>query len=266
MIDNKTYPSAFPENIEAVRYDLEHKDIMLSARLVDAAVSGSWSLVSHLLADGADPRICRYNDGGRCGSALFFALKAKEFGIARALLEAGDRLDDLRAGDSDALPGDALNFLVRAEACGTHVFSEKDKPLSECIRCGLWAQAREAMKRASRKELNLSIEMICLYLQPWNAEEYLRILDELEAHGAIIELIASNRDDIKPAVSKLLAAIQAKFMERIGKFIAEEDADGQRNEDRNSPGEEITLDQLGIQDSQTVPEPRSGSASLLQQK
>ena len=218
---NELYRSAFPDHIEAVRYDLEHEDIGLSARLVDAAAHGRWPEVKHLLADGADPRICRYIDGNCCKSALFFALTAQEFDTAETLLEAGDRLDDLRAGEADVLPADAVNFLVRSMAHGDQVFMEKDKPLSECIRCGLWAQAREAMKTASRKELNLSVEMIALYLQPWNAAEYLQILGELEARNANLELLGPLREEMEQAISSLPAAIQAEFMDKIGVFITE---------------------------------------------
>ena len=228
---NESFPSAFPENIQAVRYDLEHEDLMLSARLVDAAAHGCWPQVKQLLADGADPRICRYSDGGSCESALYFALKAEKFDGADALLEAGDRLDDLQAGESDSLPGEAVNFLVRAAAHGNNVFTEKNKPLSECIRCGLWAQAREAMKSASRKELNLSVEMIVLYLRPWNAGEYLHLLDELKACGANLELLAPLGQEMQPAISSLPSAIQAEFMERFGEFIMEDGTDGPGYED-----------------------------------
>ena len=228
---NESFPSAFPENIQAVRYDLEHEDIMLTARLVHAAAHGCWPQVKQLLADGADPRICRYSDGGSCESALYFALKAEKFDVADALLEAGDRLDDLQAGESDSLPGEAVNFLVRAAAHGNNVFTEKNKPLSECIRCGLWAQAREAMKSASRKELNLSVEMIVLYLRPWNAGEYLHLLDELKACGANLELLAPLGQEMQPAISSLPSAIQAEFMERFGEFIMEDGTDGPGYED-----------------------------------
>ena len=228
---NESFPSAFPENIEAVRYDLEHEDIMLSARLVDAAAHGCWPEVKRLLAVGADPRICRRSNGGRCESALYLALKAKEFEIADVLLKAGDRLDDLRAEESDALSGAAVNFLVWTAAHGQNAFEEKDKPLSECIRCGLWAQTREAMKHASRKELNLSVEMIALYLRPWNAMEYLQILDELKAQGANLELLAPLGRDMEPAISSLPPAIRTEFMERFGEYITEDGTDGPGYED-----------------------------------
>ena len=228
---NESFPSAFPENIEAVRYDLEHEDIMLSARLVDAAAHGCWPEVKRLLAAGADPRICRRSNGGRCESALYLALKAKEFEIADVLLKAGDRLDDLRAEESDALSGAAVNFLVWTAAHGQNAFEEKDKPLSECIRCGLWAQTREAMKHASRKELNLSVEMIALYLRPWNAMEYLQILDELKAQGANLELLAPLGRDMEPAISSLPPAIRTEFMERFGEYITEDGTDGPGYED-----------------------------------
>ena len=215
--------SAFPENIEAVRYDLEQEDVMLSARLVDAAAHGRWPEVMLLLQNGADPRICRHTGEGRCESALYFALKAEKFDVADALLKAGDRLDDLRVSGNDALPGKAVNFLVHAEANGNHVFAEKDKPLSECIRCGLWAQSHAAIKNASRKELNLSVEMIALYLQPWNAPEYLQLLGELQARGANLELLALLREEIQQALSNLPQVIQEEFMEKFGKFITEDD-------------------------------------------
>ena len=224
---NEEFHSVFPENIEAVRYDLEHEDIMLSARMVDAAAHGCWRQVKQLLADGADPRICRRSAGGRCESALYLALKAKEFDVADVLLMAGDCLDDLRTEESDALSGAAVNFLVWAAAHGRNAFEEKDKPLSECIRCGLWAQAREAMEYAPRKELNLSVEMIALYLRPWNAMWYLQILDELKAHGANLELLAPLAMDMQPALLSLPPAVRAEFMERFGEYITEDGSDGQ---------------------------------------
>ena len=224
---NESFPSAFPENIQAVRYDLEHEDIMLSARLVDAAAHGCWPQVKQLLADGADPRICRYSDGCCCESALYFALKSRAFDIADALLKAGDRLDDLQAGESDSLPGEAVNFLVRAAAHGKNAFEDKGKPLSECIRCGLWTQTHEALKYASRKELNLSVEMIVLYLDSWNAAEYLQLLGELEARGANLELIGPLQEEFLPAILSLPPAIRAQFMERFGEYIEEDGSDGQ---------------------------------------
>ena len=224
----ESFLSAFPDNIEAVRYDLEHEDVMLSARLVDAAARGRWTQVRRLQADGADPRICRYIANGRCVSALYFALKAEKYDIAYELLQAGDRLDDLRVGEYDALSGAAVNFLVRAQANGINPFAEKEKPLSECIRCGLWAQAREAMKSATRKELNLSVEMIFLYLQPENAVRYLQFLDELKARGANLELIVPFREEIEPVLLRFSPMVRAEFMERIGEYITEDSIDGQR--------------------------------------
>lgn len=228
---NESFPAPLPDNIEAVRYDLEQENVVLSARLVDAAAHGCWPEVRRLLMNGADPRICRYTGGGRCESALYFALKAEKFDAAYELLKAGDRLDDLRAGEHDALSGASVNFLVRALSNGVNPFAEKEKPLSECIRCGLWAQAREAMKTASRKELNLSVEMIFLYLQPWNAARYLQFLDELKARGANLELIAPLHDEIEPVLLSLPPVVRAGFMERIGEYITEDTADGPGTQD-----------------------------------
>ena len=225
---NESFPSPLPDNIEALRYDLEQGNVLLSARLVDAAAHGRWPEVRQLLADGADPRICRYTAGRRCKSALYFALKAEEFDLAETLLKAGDRLDDLRVEKHDALSGAAVNFLVRARANGIDPFMEKDKPLSECIRCGLWAQTREAMKTASRKEVNLSVEMICLYLRPVNAVRYLQLLDQLKSCGANLELITPLRDEIEPLIQRFPPVLRAEFMERIGEYITEDRTDGQR--------------------------------------
>ena len=83
------------------------------------------------------------------------------------------------------------------------------------------------MKYASRKELNLSVEMICLYLQPWNAAEYLQLLGELEARGANLELIGPLREEFLPAILSLPPAIRAQFMERFGEYIKEDSTDGQ---------------------------------------
>ncbi|MBQ9337251.1 MAG: hypothetical protein IJS14_08155 [Lentisphaeria bacterium] len=220
----ETISNALPEDIFPVRYDLEKGDVMLSARLVDAAAHGRWPEVTRLLSDGADPRICRHSDGVTCESALYFAIKAKEFDIAHALFEAGDRLDDLRASEFDTLPAESVNFLARASAYGDNFFVEDGKPISECIRCGLWAQTREALDHASRKELNLSVEMIGLHFRAWNAPEYLALLDELRAHGANTELIARTRQEMRQWVLSLPSPLRAQITDRVPEFLSGEDS------------------------------------------
>ena len=175
----------FMKNVNAVRFDLRHKDVSLSARLLEAADKEDWTRVTALLEQGADPRICRISDGTTCESALYLAMKAKQFHAAEALYRAGDRLDDLLVGEF-TIPADALQFLAFQSAIGRNYFKEEEKPLSECVRCGLWAQVSEKMETASKEELDLSAAMIGLYLTHRNIKTYLPILRDLKNRGADI--------------------------------------------------------------------------------
>ena len=175
-----------PAGIEAVRFDLRRKDVALSAKLVAAAVQGDWPLAASLLEQKADPRICRHTDGMSCESALYLALKAEQFSLAAALYDAGDRLDDLRVEENAMFPAEALDFLSRAAAHGEDYFCEDGKPLSECVRCGLWAQTQVELETAPQAELDLAVEMIAIHLRKWNADVYLEILTDLKARGANI--------------------------------------------------------------------------------
>ena len=178
------YDQELPEYVCAVRFDLRHKDVQLSAKLLEAADKEDWDRVTALLEQGADPRICRISDGNTRESALFIALRAKNFELAKALYKAGDRLDDLLTDVS--IPADALQFLVWAAADGYNYFKEEEKPLSECVRCGLWGQISEKMENASKEELDLTAAMIGLHLMGWNAKPYLLILQDLKEQGADI--------------------------------------------------------------------------------
>ena len=72
------------ERIWQIREDLSG-NVLLSAKLVKAAFEKNWKEVDTLLADGADPRICRRGDAFGVESALYYALKDKRFDIAEKL-------------------------------------------------------------------------------------------------------------------------------------------------------------------------------------
>lgn len=179
------YVQELPEYVCAVRFDLRDGNVPLSAKLLESADKHDWDAVSAFLKQGADPRICRISDGTTCISALYLALTDEKFEIAQALYEAGDRLDDLKT-DNSTIP---VQFLVWAAANGYNYFKEEEKPLSECIRCGLWEQVSEKMENASKEELDLSAAMIGLHLRQWNAKPYLQILQDLKEQGADIAQI-----------------------------------------------------------------------------
>lgn len=174
-----------PEHVNAVRFDLRHHDVRHSARLLEAAGREEWDAVASLLRQGADPRICRLSDGTTCESALYLALKARRFEIAEALYDAGDRLDDLRTGDN-AIPAEVLDFLAFQAADGNDFFQDGSKPLSECVRCGLWAQVAAKMAAAPQDELDRAAAMIGLWLDHRNVKPYLLVLRELRDRGAAI--------------------------------------------------------------------------------
>lgn len=180
---DRFYDQELPEYVCAVRFDLRDKDVSLSAKLLEAANKEDWNTVTALLEQGADPRICRISDGNTRESALFLALKEKNFKVAEALYNAGDRLDDLLIGDW-TIPADTLQFLVWQSAIGCNYFIEEEKPLSECVRCGLWTQVEEKIEKASKEELDLSAAMIGYHLREWNAKPYLLILQDLKKLGA----------------------------------------------------------------------------------
>ena len=69
------------ENIHVIREDLTG-DPLASAKLVKAAFDCNWGEVEKLLASGADPRICRWGSAYGVESALYYALKDKNFDIA----------------------------------------------------------------------------------------------------------------------------------------------------------------------------------------
>ena len=180
---DRFYNQELPEYVFAVRFDLRDKNVSLSAKLLEAADKEDWNSVTALLEQGADPRICRISDGITRESALFLALKAKNFKVAEALYNAGDRLDDLLIGEN-TIPADTLQFLVWQSAIGCNYFIEEEKPLSECVRCGLWTQVEEKIGNASKEELDLSAAMIGYHLREWNAKPYLLILQDLKELGA----------------------------------------------------------------------------------
>ena len=69
-------------------------DQLLAIDLIDSAISKDWEQVEKLLAEGADPRMCRSTDNNCVESALIMALAARRYDIARKLYDAGDRLGD----------------------------------------------------------------------------------------------------------------------------------------------------------------------------
>ena len=197
------YDQELPEFVRAVRFDLRHKDVLLSAKLLKAADEEDWNRVAALLEQGADPRICRISDGTTRVSALYLAMTAKKFKVAKALYDAGDRLDDLLTAE-EPIPADALQFLVFwAAAEGYNYFKEEEKPLSECVRCGLWAQIEEKIEHAAQEELDLSAAMIGYHLMQWNARPYLLILRDLKELGADIAQIREMLPELQQRFRKM---------------------------------------------------------------
>ena len=173
------------DRIHVIRQDLTG-DPLLSGKLVKAALKNQWDEVEKLLAQGADPRICRCGDAYGEESALFYAIVAKRYDVAKKLYEAGDRLDDLIPEGTEVMPTEALLFLAAAMRCGDNYFLDESKNLPECCRCSAFAQIEQLMPQASQEELNQSIAPT---VHSWfrhfkNPEDHNQILEDLLARGA----------------------------------------------------------------------------------
>ena len=191
------------ERIHAIREDLTG-DALLSAKLVKAAKENTWEEVEKLLADGADPRICRSGDAFGVESALYYALKAKRFDIAEKLYEVGDRLDDLIVEGEENIPSAALEFLNFAMRHGDNYFYDESKTLSECCRCSNFAQIEKLMPTADKEELGKAFyNTVFAWIRHFKRlDVYGRILEDLLARGAKISAEDKN---------ELLAAIDRRF-------------------------------------------------------
>lgn len=175
------------ERISVSREDLDG-DALLSAQLVRAARDEEWPEVERLLAAGADPRICRCGDAYGVESALFYALRKGQYGIACKLYDAGDRLDDLVVEDDGTMPVEALWFLAQEMRAGCNWFRDESKPLSECCRCGDFGRIGELLDAATPEELNKSVapafySWIRYFKQ---TDRYAELLEELRRRGAKI--------------------------------------------------------------------------------
>lgn len=171
--------------IRVIRQDLKG-DALQSARLVLAAQEKKWQEVENLLAQGADPRICRWADvAGETASALFFALESKQYELAFKLFKAGDRLDDLRL-DSDfgSVPAQVLDFLAFEARDGRNYFRDDSKSFSECCRCSSFEQIGELIETASQDELNKSIEFMVRNYIYFKNPVHIEILEDLIEIGA----------------------------------------------------------------------------------
>ena len=191
------------ERIHAIREDLTG-DALLSAKLVKAAKENNWEEVEKLLADGADPRICRSGDAFGVESALYYALKAKRFDVAEKLYEVGDRLDDLIVEGEENIPSAALEFLNFAMRHGDNYFYDESKTLSECCRCSNFAQIEKLMPTADKEELGKAFyNTVFAWIRHFKRlDVYGRILEDLLARGAKISAEDKN---------ELLAAIDRRF-------------------------------------------------------
>ena len=173
------------DRIRVIRQDLTG-DPLLSGKLVKAALENQWEKVEKLLSEGADPRICRRGDAYGCESALYYALIAKRYDMAKKLYNAGDRLDDLIPEDEDVMPTETLLFLAAAMRCGDNYFLDESKNLPECCRCSAFVQIEQLMPQASQAELNKSIvPTVHSWIRHFkNPEVYNQILEDLLARGA----------------------------------------------------------------------------------
>ena len=177
------------ERIHVVREDLPG-DALLSARLVKAAFENHWAEAEELLAAGAVPGICRRGDAFGVESALYFALKAQNFVLARKLFEAGDRLDDLVTESEEPLPAAVLDFLASEMRRGSNYFYGGSKTFSECCRSSCFEQIKALLPEAGQEELNKGfINTVYAWMVHFKeVDTYKRVLkDLLEAWAKISE-------------------------------------------------------------------------------
>ena len=186
--------------IGVVRHDLQG-DALQSARLVLAAKEKKWNEVKKQLDGGANPRICRYADSdGQVESALYFALKAMKFGLARALYEAGDRLDDLIC-DSEYIPEAVVSFLAFEMSRGKNYYYDPSKPLFESCQQSTFYQIEKLTDSASLEEMNRSIEpLVRQWICHFNNPIYIDIMETFIARGARLS---------EPVKKELLAKINS---------------------------------------------------------
>ena len=191
------------ERIHIIREDLTG-DALASAKLVKTAKENNWEEVEKLLADGADPRICRFGDAFGVESALYYALKAKRFDAAEKLYEAGDRLDDLIVEGEENIPSAALEFLNFAMRHGDNYFYDESKTLSECCRCSNFAQIEKLMPTADKKELGKAFyNTVFAWIRHFSQSKlYCLILSDLLSCGATLS---------QEEKAGLLAAIDRRF-------------------------------------------------------
>ncbi len=191
------------ENIHVIREDLTG-DPLASAKLVKAAFDCNWGEVEKLLASGADPRICRWGSAYGVESALYYALKDKNFDMAEKLYDAGDRLDDLIIEGNENLPSDVLLFLNAAMRFGDNYFYDASKPLSECCRCSNFAQIEKLLPDASQEELSKSIvPVVRSFFRHFKDHRiYNSLLEDLITRGAKI-----SEEDRK----ELLECVERRF-------------------------------------------------------
>lgn len=175
------------EHIWQIREDLPG-DVLLSAKLVKAALEENWNEVEMLLELGADPRICRFGNSNGSESALYYTLKAKRFDLADKLYKAGDRLDDLVLENEESLPSCVLEFLSYAMRCGDNYFYDESKTLSECCRCSAFEQIEKLMPLASSQELSKAFyNTVFTWIDHFKSTNlYSKILEDLLAYGATL--------------------------------------------------------------------------------
>ena len=191
------------ERIWQIREDLSG-NVLISAKLVKAAFEKNWKEVETLLADGADPRICRRGDAFGVESALYYALKDKRFDIAEKLYAAGDRLDDLVSEDETPLPPTVLDFLAFAMRNGCNYFYDESKTLSECCRCSAFEQIEKLMPNADKEELGKAfINTVYAWIRYFSQSKlYCVILSDLLSCGATLS---------QEEKAELLEAIDRRF-------------------------------------------------------
>ena len=187
FISSEMEKMGMEERIWQFREDLPG-DVLLSAKLVKAAFEENFDEVEKLLADGADPRICRFGDAFGVESALYYALKAKRFDVAGKLYEAGDRLDDLIVENEENIPSAALEFLNFAMRHGDNYFYDESKTLSECCRCSNFAQIEKLMPIADKEELGKAFyNTVFAWIRHFSQSKlYCLILSDLLSCGATL--------------------------------------------------------------------------------
>lgn len=206
-------------------------DKFLAINLIDSAIRRDWEQVEKLLAEGADPRICRSTDNDCAESALVMALAERRYDIAKKLYDAGDRLDDHEGFTDAEWDGEIIDFFAHEMRQGRNYFLDDSKSFDELCRTSNFAQINDFLHAAEKvlesgsdadrhilgADLNSGfIELIHAAIQhPREIDEYIPTLEKMLDYGAVFHS--------KEAVEELTYGIKnALFIRLKGKTLIDE--------------------------------------------